>query len=193
MPSPVAHSLLGLAIGTAWIFRVADPLLSVRRVLYRHRGLLFFSLVLANLPDLDFVPGILTGSFNAYHHGVTHSLGWILLAATGIWLIGKGCCPATPGSYFGMILLLLFSHLALDLITEDLSPPHGIMIAWPLSDRYRLSPWPVFWPLRKTTYAEMMQWHNVLAVMVELAWTLPVLIVTVWVTVKSRITDHSKI
>ena len=184
--------MIGLAIGAAWTLRVAHPALSVRRALYRHRGLVFFSLVLANLPDLDFIPGMLTGSFNAYHHGVTHSLGWILLAAAGTGLVWKGFRPDIPLGYFGVIFLLLLSHLGLDIITEDLSPPYGIMIAWPLSDRYSLSPWLIFWPLRKATYAEFLQWHNVAAVTVEFLWTLPLVCAAVLVAGKTRIADNAK-
>ena len=35
----------------------------------------------ANAPDLDFVPGILLGDPGAYHHGISHSLGFALMVA----------------------------------------------------------------------------------------------------------------
>ena len=37
--------------------------------------LLFFYIFIANAPDLDFLPGLIIGKPNLYHHGISHSLG----------------------------------------------------------------------------------------------------------------------
>ena len=64
MPLPVAHSLAGLAV-----FKGLDAdgtLLAWRRLLA--------AVVIANIADLDLVPGIFAGEPNRYHHvGFSHS------------------------------------------------------------------------------------------------------------------------
>ena len=56
MPSPVGHSLIGLAVGAAfWVPR------SSWHSLARHTkpvaGILLLGVLLANAPDVDYVPG----------------------------------------------------------------------------------------------------------------------------------------
>src|SRR5579883_2594427 len=51
----------------------------------RHRaGWLATALLLANAPDLDYLPGLLVGHPDAWHRGVTHSLAAALAVAAGV-------------------------------------------------------------------------------------------------------------
>ena len=87
MPLPIGHALAGIAMrqarpGLFFANRWADA---------------FFFIFLANLPDADFLPGILLGCPNLYHHGIFHSLG----AALAVALVGGGiffCGKNIPGS-----------------------------------------------------------------------------------------------
>jgi membrane-bound metal-dependent hydrolase YbcI (DUF457 family) len=96
-------------------------------------------IVLANAPDLDFLPGLIVGMPALYHHGITHSLGAATIAA-----VAGALALCRLGVPFGAGLRIAFiaygSHLALDLVGPDIRPPSGIPLFWPLSDALFLSP-----------------------------------------------------
>jgi inner membrane protein len=124
--TPIGHSLAGLAALTA------AP---------RHpvRPLLLLAVVMANAPDLDFLPGILVGRPTLYHQGISHSLTAAALAsfAGGIALHHLGL-PFGVAARVGLVAYA--SHLALDLVGPDARLPFGIPLFWPLSDTHFLSP-----------------------------------------------------
>src|SRR5579875_1342888 len=87
----------------------------------RHRaGWLATALLLANAPDLDYLPGLLVGHPDAWHRGVTHSLA----AARGL-----------PGRLALGAALAWASHLLLDFVTQNALPPRGIPLFSPWSAR----------------------------------------------------------
>ena len=43
---------------------------------------------MGNLPDLDFIPGLLLGKLNAFHHGWTHSFVGVSLMVIPVLLVG---------------------------------------------------------------------------------------------------------
>jgi membrane-bound metal-dependent hydrolase YbcI (DUF457 family) len=76
--------------------------------------------VLACLPDVDYLPGLLRGYLNTAHQQATHGVPWVLATAAGIWLLGRAWNPARFGwRAFVFLLLLIGSHLVVDLLTED--------------------------------------------------------------------------
>lgn len=93
------------------------------------------AVVMANAPDVDFLPGLLVGMPALYHQGITHSLGFGVMVsaavATAVRLHGKAF-----GTTFGVCLLAYASHLALDSLGPDARPPYGQQLLWPLSDAY---------------------------------------------------------
>jgi hypothetical protein len=176
MPSPAGHAIIGLALGSAWLL----PRGSWREqaaAAWRQRGPLLGAMVLANAPDVDYVPGLLRGDFNAYHHFYTHTLGWCVLLATSLWCVTRSRGHGSLRT-FGWLLALLLSHLVADYFSADHRPPLGLMAWWPLSERFIIAPHPLFWDLRKANLTDALQIHNVMAVLVELAWTLPLLALT---------------
>lgn len=68
MPSPVAHSLAGLAVAH-FAFRRFPSREPRGRVIWI--GAFVFA---ANAADMDFLPGFLIGNPNLFHHGPTHAL-----------------------------------------------------------------------------------------------------------------------
>jgi membrane-bound metal-dependent hydrolase YbcI (DUF457 family) len=175
MPSPVGHSLVGLAVAIA-IGIPRAPWQQWGNILYRHRGFLFVALILANLPDVDYVPGFFVGDWHAYHHGYTHTLGWVVLVSLAVWLVAW---HKAPGKGFGVFLAscaLAGSHLLADLVTDDGRFPYGIMLLWPLTERHFISPVSVFWRLEKATLDDVFQWYNVRAVAVEFIRALPLVL-----------------
>ncbi len=178
MPSPVGHSLLGLALAAGFVLPRAT-------FVRRHLPELSLLLVAANLPDVDYVPGLLAGELNKYHHLHTHTLGWVVATSLVLWWVWKRIRPEADVK----ILLLLFaagsSHLVADLLTADTRAPYGIMALWPFSSTYFISPATLFLAPRKATVSEMFQLYNVRVMLVEAAWCLPLVLLGAWVRARS--------
>jgi len=64
MPSPIGHSLAGYAIYSGTVKCKAN----------NWKIVLLYVLV-ANLPDFDFIPGFLMDTPNEFHRGLSHSIG----------------------------------------------------------------------------------------------------------------------
>lgn len=180
MASPIAHSLIGLAIGLIRFmprYRRWDELAAQLRVLWRP---LLFCVLLANAPDLDYFFGLFRGNLNYYHQMVTHTLGWVGVTALGVWAYGRLREWRASWLSFGLLLALLGSHLLADWLTVDRSPPIGLMLAWPFSDRFYHAAFAFFPPPAKQTWAALWSLHNLRLVLVEAAITLPAVIVVLW-------------
>ena len=130
---------------------------------------LVLAVFMANLCDLDYLPGLVTGDLNAWHHMYTHSIGWVILAGVGTCLVWKGLQPATEEKYLVLLLAALVSHLALDWLTEDGSAPYGILLGWPFSLERTLSPVALFPKASKDTLADLWQSANLAPFAVDLA------------------------
>ncbi|HTL48720.1 MAG TPA: metal-dependent hydrolase [Verrucomicrobiae bacterium] len=93
--------------------------------------------LLANMPDFDFLPGILAGKAAAFHRGATHSFFAALVCGTACaWFFSKfrserfrDYFPASFGAYV--------SHLVLDLFGRA---PKGLMLFWPFSKTLHYGP-----------------------------------------------------
>jgi hypothetical protein len=169
MPLPIGHALAGMALQ-----RARPGIFSARRWLDA-----FVFMFLANLPDADFIPGLLSGRPNLFHHGAFHSLG----AALGVAAIGAGfCClkkrrlaARAPGRFWApaaMIFLLFSSHLPLDLLAMDFVAPFGLPLLWPLSGRYFISAHPLFINITRSPAAgdflpSLFNGHNLAAALRE--------------------------
>lgn len=175
MPSPVGHSLIGVAITGAFYLprgRPRDWLAAARK----YQTFWIWGILFANLPDIDYVPGLIIGDLNYYHHSYTHTLGWIALVAAGAGLLWKTGQSKIVWKEFAFLFALLASHLLADWLTADGRAPYGIMLAWPFSDAYFLSSHTLFWALFKNNLNEIIQPHNFLAVFMEVAWCVPLFI-----------------
>lgn len=174
MPSPVAHSIIGLAIAVQYAVPPGHPS-SLPGRLRARAGVLVSGVALANLPDVDYLPGVLTGDFNAYHHLLTHSIGWVAMASAAWWLVWRAMRPAVGWREAVFVFAAAASHLAADWLTDDGRPPYGIMIAWPFSNAFFISAHPLFWRLMKRDWSDVLQWHNVWAVGLEMVICAPIL------------------
>jgi membrane-bound metal-dependent hydrolase YbcI (DUF457 family) len=126
--------------------------------------------VLACLPDVDYLPGLVRGYLNTTHQQATHSGAWVLLASAGLWLVGRAWKP----DWFGwrtaaFLLILIGSHLAIDLVTEDRLAPYGFPLMAPFSDVPVRAPfaWLPAWD--KTALADLGNLRNFRALGIELA------------------------
>jgi inner membrane protein len=162
MCSPVGHGLAAVALSS----RPSRALRFNPAVWLPAMGML------SVLPDLDFLPGLIVGHPNLYHHGWTHSLVFCAGAAAVI-----AVCLALSGKPYalkagGVCLLVLISHLVLDCLSKDRMPPYGLKMFWPFSDRYVSSPITVFLDVNKgldngTFVLRLFTFHNVRTVLVE--------------------------
>ena len=168
MPLPVGHALAGIGLQRAW------PGLFFRKGW--HDAL--FCVLLANLPDADFLPGLLLGRPNLYHHGAFHSLGAALavaLLAAGMFrLLKRRAVPERrrPWPLAAAAFLLLSSHLLLDYFTIDHVPPFGLPLLWPVSGRYFIASRPVFLDVTRSAAAgdffiSILSRHNLAAALRE--------------------------
>lgn len=131
MPSPIGHTLAGLAVG--WTATAGAN---------RFRAAAWSPLVLgcafvAAAPDLDLL-------YPPLHRLVTHGVGITLL----ITIITAAVTRQVTGEVAWRIVLALTaahaSHTFLDWLGTDRFPPPGIRALWPFSNQFYISGWEVF-------------------------------------------------
>jgi membrane-bound metal-dependent hydrolase YbcI (DUF457 family) len=164
MPSPIGHALGGVAV--AWI---ADLLPG------RPAGRLRLTLTcagLAVLPDADLLLPIA-------HRTFTHSIGAVAIitiiaaAVTRKVTQGKWRIALTCGAAYA-------SHVLLDWLQADPTPPYGLQALWPISSTWFISGWNIFRPTERQDFFEwVVMRSNLLAVIQELALLVPV-VVALW-------------
>jgi membrane-bound metal-dependent hydrolase YbcI (DUF457 family) len=134
VPTPVGHCLAAGAIA-----------LAARRPEAKRQGVGALGLlVVANLPDIDFLFGMPAGDASRYHWGPTHSITAALIAGAlaavimrllhrPVW---RAACLTTAA---------WASHVLLDLMLGPVhSEPYGLSVFWPFADERRMLPWAVF-------------------------------------------------
>jgi len=119
MPFPIGHTAVGLAV-----LETAQK----REGCVSRWWLVGWVALLANLPDIDIVIGLLLrGNGNVFHRGPTHSLAFALLAgwlASHAWRLER----RLPRLSFGIGFGLVFSHVAADMLFTT----GAVSLFWPL-------------------------------------------------------------
>ncbi|MGH6692302.1 MAG: metal-dependent hydrolase, partial [Gammaproteobacteria bacterium] len=109
---------------------------------------ILFVIVLANLPDVDFLLGALVGRPRDWHRGATHTL----VAALVVGLVA-GAVATNVGRRFLPVFLLAValygSHLALDTVMPDRRGEAGVPLLWPFYDGTVYAPVPLPAALRR--------------------------------------------
>jgi hypothetical protein len=120
-------------------------------------------------PDLD----LLVGSHSTYTHSVG-AVGIFFVAAWGI--TGRPRLAAAVAAAWA-------SHLLLDWLGSDTSPPIGIMALWPFSREHYQSSFYVFDAIsRRYWLPEQFVWSNLKAALKEVLILGPVVAVSYWMT-----------
>lgn len=120
MSLPVLHSLAGYGV-----YRVGAGDRSSSSKLF-----LLYSILLANLPDFDFLPGVIIGDASFFHRTFSHSFTACILAALAGGLLWYFFARM---SFFRAAILSFVSyssHLLLDLTSIG---PKGLQLMWPFS------------------------------------------------------------
>jgi inner membrane protein len=174
MPSPFGHSLAGYFVSVC-----SSKSLRVHKVKNQ-----LFCISIASVPDLDFLPGILMGTPNLFHHGISHSLGAGILFSCILALILNKKSSNFKKEFF-TCFGLYGSHVFLDYLSVDGRPPLGIPIFWPLSNEYFIFPYSPFPQIKRSEldYATMAEFlndacsiHNLYVIILELTIFIPIII-----------------
>src|SRR5262245_10161003 len=104
-------------------------------------GLLATAVVCANLPDLDFLPGLAIGNPTAFHRGATHTVMAAFVVAAAVWAVARWQRVMRPAALAAVSGMAYLSHLLLDWMTVDAVPPAGIQLLRPFSDAWLHAPW----------------------------------------------------
>jgi inner membrane protein len=161
MPSPLGHTLAGLAVH-ALAARRREDLWSLPRL-----GLTVGAAV---APDLDLLLRLVDG--RNHHQMQTHSIGFAMIAAVAGALVARLAGWPRPAGMGAATGLAWLSHVVLDYLGEDTHPPIGLLALWPFSPGYFHFPHPIFLDIGRT-----LEWrtvvHDALAALVELALLAP--------------------
>jgi len=170
--TPIGHTLAGATlIINQSVFTKIKPIFGI-----------LILIVVANLPDIDYLFGFFKGNPNLYHHGWTHSFVFVLVMGFVVY----GICYffiRDSALAVGLIVAgILFTHLILDYFTLDTSPPFGLQLFWPFSTSYFISSATLFGDVHKsatsvTFIQSLFVWHNLKTVLLEIVILVPVLIV----------------
>jgi len=161
MPSPVGHALAGLSVHLATARDERD---------WRSAGRLGLLVGAALAPDLDLLLNVATG--RNYHQAQSHSIGFAALAGLVVWSLARLTGAASARRLGALVALAWLTHVALDYLSVDTSPPIGLMAAWPLAAGWYKCPWPVFLDIGRNLDWSTMR-HNALAVALEATLLLP--------------------
>lgn len=175
MATPLGHALAGLALG---------PLVAWRRPFLGPRADLALFAALSQAPDLDFLPGLLIGRPEAFHHAQSHSLGAALAVGLLAALYGRVRGDAWRWGVLGFVLVL--GHALLDAIGQDTSYPYGVPLWWPLSDHYLLADWAPFLDIRRKPLGWGIVWHNLRAMGLEVLLLGPPAALVLWFVNRAR-------
>ncbi len=164
MPLPILHSAAGYGI-----YRISRCGMSLRAPKGRSNLVMLLCMLMACLPDFDFIPGILLGRVNEIHRLAGHSLfaaivcGTLaaIVVATVQKKITRHCEPeerslprrqagnlaslagawSQISSYFFLFASCFSSHIILDYFN---GPPKGVALFWPFSSKMYYAPFSLY-------------------------------------------------
>jgi inner membrane protein len=166
VPSPIGHMLGGVVAG--WVISPRPNVTSDER----SRGwwrrpewqqAAWFAAIGA-APDFD----LLFGTHSTY----THSVGAVALTALVVYAWGRGTRPRHALACAGAVA----SHILLDWLGSDTTPPIGIMALWPFTHEYYQSPFFVFMAITRRWWLPQFYTWNVVAALREIVILAPITI-----------------
>jgi membrane-bound metal-dependent hydrolase YbcI (DUF457 family) len=153
VPSPLGHALAGIGAGLR--SRGPGALPGRGRWFERPLGVALVLAAAACAPDLDLLWG--------HHNGPTHSVGAAGLAGLAVlaWTRRPGLAVAVTAAWG--------SHVLLDWLNQDDSPPLGVMALWPFSREHFMAPWPILPPVSRRYWLPGFWVHTLKVALFELA------------------------
>ena len=156
MPSPVGHALAGIAIG--WLLEGRGNLRTRAGVL----AAASYGIVAAS-PDLDLLMET--------HRGATHGIGFAVIAGLTAWVSSRRARTALA------VALAYGSHILLDWLGTDTTPPIGLMALWPLSREYYESPHQIFMAVSRRYWLPEFWTYNFRVLLRELLILVPAVLI----------------
>jgi len=139
MPSPIAHSVSGYVFSRLPIIRNLVP----QQHLFAKPLTTLYAVFVSNLPDLDFIPQILTGL--RFHRGPSHSLLAAALVSSFLaFIISRTHRQVSYVKVLGFLASLYSLHLFMDMFTAG---GNGLPLLWPLSEQFFRAPFALFPPV----------------------------------------------
>lgn len=164
MPSPLGHSLAGLAVGIATDAETAPDRRPFRSHLTRYSLLTAF---LAAAPDLDLL--LHRRVIHDFHRTATHSFFAIAVVFIVMAFVTGQVTTRSrrwTDALFGA--LAWASHLLMDWLGADPSNPSGLQLLWPFSSRYFISGVNFFPATERNVHQSFFLVQNMRAAVVEL-------------------------
>ena len=155
MPTPIGHALAGLAV--AGIGRTS-------RLPGREAAILAFC---ACAPDFDLILRLVDGA--NHHRGPTHSFAAAALVGLAAFLVRRAGVDSPRAT---LVSAAWASHVVLDYLGLDTSPPSGEMALWPVSTAFYASPVSLFYDVPRAFSAAAIR-HNLVAVAIEVVVLAP--------------------
>jgi LexA-binding, inner membrane-associated putative hydrolase len=132
MPSPLVHSFTGYLIYRVLQLKIPEE--CHKKTIFAPR-LLVITVGLSILPDLDAIPGILTGDIGRFHNQWMNSFVASTIVALGIGVAVWSRRGSGFVRWFSITLLCYTTHILMDFFTWG----RGVMLLWPFSS-YRYKP-----------------------------------------------------
>ncbi len=176
MPSPVGHTLVGLIVFKFFAKqKFTGNLLTLISII-----------VISNLADFDFFPGLIVGEPNRFHHGISHSFGFVLILTCLTYLVAKLRNKLNARIIAVWFFILSSTHIIMDYFAVDTSLPYGEPLLWPVLNSYLISPFSLFQDIRRSNelvqfFPSLFSWHNFLTIAREISivFFIGIIIVTV--------------
>lgn len=167
MPSPIGHSIISLGVYYLFKYRIVRILLYWKTIV--------FIFIMGNLPDLDFIPGILTGDPSRYHETYTHTLGFAVIVSFFAWLCLLILRSKNLYKLAFLSFVLIYTHVIFDSFNMDSRPPIGVMMVWPFTDKYFYLRTPFMYPFDRDNLGNFLSMNSLFALFTELAVGIPLL------------------
>ncbi len=134
----------------------------------RDNKTLILSLLVANLPDIDFLGNIFIKGF---HHGPIHSFFMAIIFG----ITTEAILPSRGFLLFSIYL----SHILLDYLIKDPTFPYGIMLLWPFNNNFYMAPFAFFPSFDYIIYDFdiFFSLHNLYTILFEILIFLPLVII----------------
>ncbi len=167
MPSPLGHALASALLHRT---KVSGKWLSDWKRLAFH---LFCGIC----PDLDFIPGLLIGNINRFHHGFSHSFFGAFVIAVGLWAF-YGFWRSTWKVSDGLFIFSLVAlHPVMDVLAMDTAFPYGCPLLYPFVKASYISPYVFFEDIQRPSLKGFFFGHNnLLAFGIEFSFFTPLLL-----------------
>ncbi len=157
MPSPIGHSVIGLCI-----YAIINKNLNFKE----NWKEMFFYIFLANLFEIDVIPQLFGFDIPFFvHREIFHSIAFAFFVAIVLANIInlKAVRSRNIIPKFFIVFLLIYSHSLADLFTIDNRPPAGVMLLWPFSSSFYISPIQILPGISHDSFLELfspINYHN---------------------------------